>query len=119
MASGLIDGALHGNLDAAAERFKETMEEDLKKYAGFDYSALFQEKMDQINEFAMRNPELSKRLEGLMKDSEKYQEKLDEFLEEHPELKEQIGGNFADLKDQVADQITVMKDKMEGEVTHL
>jgi len=41
-------------------------------------------------------------------------DKLDEFLEQHPELKEHMGGNFKDL------QMTMLSEvqKMENEMMH-
>lgn len=71
--------------------------------------------MEKLNEMALRNPEIAAKLDGLMHSGEK----LDEFLDEHPELKQHIGGSFKDLQDQMAAEIAVMKDKMSDELTHL
>lgn len=81
----------------------------MKKVTGFDYAAQFKEKMDKINEFALRNPEMSKKLEGLLGGNT---EQLDEFLEQHPELKEHIGGtNFKDLQNTMLTEIQKLEDQ--------
>lgn len=77
----------------------------MKAVTGFDYAAQFKEKMDKLNEFALRNPELSKKLEGIMSQTDK----LDEFLEEHPELKEHMGGNFKDLQNVMLTEVQKME----------
>ena len=111
MASQLMQNGLTGeSLEEFTKNFKETMAEDLKHYTGIDYAAQFKEKMDKLNEFALRNPNIAKQLEEIMGQTDK----LDEFLEQHPELKAHMGGNFKDL------QMTMLSEvqKMENEMMH-